>query len=110
MPQTSEPISPEEYAARQKGVPLAPQAPAEVADGDLKNLQTVGEINELSKAIFCSFAGKLGSRHWDWLPVAKASMDAAEVFLRAFNQRYEPQSQVPTDPLSNPPSQKASSS
>lgn len=61
------------------------------------------KLRGLAEAIFVGMAAKYGSKHWDWQPVAKTALEAAEVFDRAFTERYAPQSSTPTGETPTPP-------
>lgn len=54
------------------------------------------KLRGLAEAIFVGMAARYGSKHWDWQPVATTAVEAAEVFDRAFTDRYSPQSSTPS--------------
>lgn len=54
------------------------------------------QLRGIAEVIFVGMAAKYGSNHWDWQPVARTAIEAAEVFDRAFTERYAPQSSTPT--------------
>jgi hypothetical protein len=54
------------------------------------------KVQELASRIYIEMCGAAGAQNWDWKPVATAALDAAEVFVDTFNERYGPARVVQT--------------